>query len=129
MDAYAKGLIDKQEVLKKTEVFDMEGVLERTSTIGQLQSQLKSAQGQIKKLEGDLQTRDREAVNLRKRVEVEKFKTKLDKVSNKSESAGTLFEKRLDDNLATVKRQITEATKETGSPPSSKGATKKKGKK
>ena len=130
MDAYAKGLIDKQEVLKKTEVFDMEGVLKRTSTIGQLQSQLKSAQQQIKKLEGDLQTRDREAVNLRKRVEVEKFKTELDKISNKSQSAGTLFEKRLDDNLATVKRQISDASKGTGSPSSSKEATKKeKGKK
>jgi len=126
MDAYAKGLIDKQEVLKKTEVFDMEGVLKRTSTIGQLQSQLKSAQQQIKKLEGDLQTRDREAVNLRKRVEVEKFKTELDKISNKSQSAGTLFEKRLDDNLATVKRQISDAAKGTGSPSSSKEATKKK---
>ena len=129
MDAYAKGLIDKQEVLKKTEVFDMEGVLNRTSTIGQLQSQLKQATEQVKKLEGDLQTRDREAVNLRKRVKVEKFKTELDKVSNKSQSAATMFEKRLDDNLATVKRQISDASKNTGSPSGSKEATKKKGKK
>ena len=126
MDAYAKGLIDKQEVLKKTEVFDMEGVLQRTSTIGQLQSSLKSAQEQIKKLEGDLQTRDREAVNLRKKVEVEKFKTELDKISTKAQASGTVFEKRLDDNLATVKRQIADATKETGSPASSKAAAKKK---
>ena len=49
----------------------------------------------------------------------------FDKVSNKSEAAGTLFEKRMDDNLATVKRQISDATKETGSPPGSKGAAKK----
>jgi len=125
MDAYAKGIVDKIEVLKKTEVFDMEGVLQRTDIITQLQQQLKAAQENIKKLQGDLQTRDREAVNLRKRVEVEKFKTQLDKVSNKSEAAGTLFEKRLDDNLATVKRQISDAAKETGSPPGSKGAAKK----
>ncbi len=129
MDAYQKGLIDKQEVLKKTEVFDMEGVLQRTGTIGQLQSQLKSAQEQIKKLEGDLQTRDREAVNLRKKVEVEKFKSELDKISTKAQASGTVFEKRLDDNLATVKRQIADATKETGSPSSSKEATKKRKKK
>ena len=128
MDAYSKGLIDKEEVLKKTEVFDMEGVLKRTGTIGQLQSQLKGAVDKIKKLEGDLQTRDREAVNLRKRVEVEKFKTELDKVSNKSTSAATMFEKRLDDNLATVKRQISDASKKEGSPASSNAATKKKGK-
>tara|TARA_R110000824_G_scaffold200700_2_gene384727 strand:- start:497 stop:2701 length:2205 start_codon:yes stop_codon:yes gene_type:complete len=125
MDAYQKGLIDKQEVLKKTEVFDMEGVLKRTGTIGQLQSQLKSAQESIKKLQGDLQTRDRESVNLRKRVEVEKFKTQLDGVENKSKAAATLFEKRLDDNLATVKRQISDASKQQGSPASSKAATKK----
>ena len=31
----------------------------------------------IKKLSGDLQTRDREAVNLRKQTEVEKFKGRL----------------------------------------------------
>ena len=103
----------------------MEGVLQRTGTIGQLQSQLQAAQKEIKKLQGDLQTRDREAVNLRKRVEVEKFKTELDKVSTKSKSAGPLFEKRLDDNLATIKRQIADAVKEDSSPPSSKGAAKK----
>jgi len=126
MDAYAKGLIDKREVLKKTEVFDMEGVLQRTDVITQLQQQLQAAQENIQKLEGDLQSRDREAVNLRKRVEVEKFKADLDKLENKAAASGTLYEKRLDDNLATVKRQIADATKETSSPSSSKEATKKR---
>ena len=124
MDAYAKGLIDKREVLKKTEVFDMEGVLERTDVIMQLQKQLQAAQDNIKQLQGDLQSRDREAVNLRKRVEVEKFKADLDKLENKAAASGTLYEKRLDDNLATVKRQIADATKQTSSPSSSKEATK-----
>ena len=125
MDAYQKGLIDKREVLKKTEVFDMEGVLQRTDVITQLQQQLQAAQESIKKLQGDLQTRDREAVNLRKRVEVEKFKADLDKLENKAAASGTLYEKRLDDNLATIKRQISDASKETSSPSSSKEATKK----
>lgn len=118
MDAYAKGLIDRQEVLKKTEVFDMEGVLERTDTITQLQQQLKAAGEQIKQLKGDMQSRDRESVNLRKRVEVEKFKSGLDSVSNKSRAAGTLYEKRLDDSLAMVKSQIREASKTKPSSPS-----------
>ena len=130
MDAYEKGLIDKQEVLKKTEVFDMEGVLERTDMIGQLQSQVQSQEEQIKKLQGDLQSRDREAVNLRKRVEVEKFKADLDQTSNKAKAAGTVYEKRLDDTLATIKQQIRDAASKTSSPPSGgKGAAKKKGKK
>ena len=130
MDAYQKGLIDQQEVLKKTEVFDMEGVLERTDMIAQLESQLEQASEEIKRLKGDLQTRDRESVNLRKKVEVEKFKGDLDQVSNKAKAAGTLYEKRLDDSLATVKTQIKDAANRTGSPPSGgKGAAKKKGRK
>ena len=50
MDAYEKGIIDKKEVLKKTEVFDMEGILERTDLVGQLQGQVKTQQEEIKKL-------------------------------------------------------------------------------
>ena len=115
MDAYTKGLIDKEEVLKKTEVFDIEGVLERTDIVGQLQQQLQGAQEQVKTLTGDLQTRDREAVNLRKRIEVEKFKSEMDKVSNKASAANTIFEKRLDDNLSTIKTDIRRSIKD-GSP-------------
>ena len=127
MDAYQKGIIDRQEVLKKTEVFDMEGVMQRTDMIQQLQEALKKTQEENKKLKGDLQTRDREAVNLRKRVEVEKFKGGLDQVSNKAKAAGTIFEKRLDDNLATVKTQIKDAANKISSPPSGgKGAAKRR---
>ena len=66
MDAYKNGIIDRQEVLKKTEVFDMEGVMQRTDIIAQMQQKLEQSGEEIKKLKGDLQTRDREAVNLRK---------------------------------------------------------------
>lgn len=125
MDAYQKGLVDRQEVLKKTEIFDIEGVMQRTDEIQKLQSTVEQQQEQIKQLKGDLQTRDREAVNLRKKVEVEKFKGDLDKTSNKAKAAGTLFEKRLDDNLATVKRQISDASKKEGSLVSSKTTAKK----
>jgi hypothetical protein len=117
MDAMKNGLVDRQEVLKKTEIFDMEGVMERTDTIAKLEQALKGAQEQIKKLQGDMQTRDREAVNLRKQVEVEKFKGDLDRLKNKSEGASRLFEKRLDDNLATIKSETQKALKpEPGSP-------------
>jgi hypothetical protein len=110
MDAYSKGIIDRQEVLKKTEVFDIEGVMQRTDIIGKLQQQLKQAGEEIKKLKGDLQTRDRESVNLKKKVEVEKFKTGLDKSKNKAESATSLYERRLDDELSTIKTRIADAT-------------------
>jgi hypothetical protein len=127
MDAYQKGIIDRQEVLKKTEVFDMEGVMERTDIIAKLQGQLEQAGKEIKQLKGDLQTRDREAVNLRKKVEVEKFKGDLDQVSNKAKAAGTLYGKRLDDSLSTVKTQIRDATTKLSSPSSGgKEATKRR---
>ena len=125
MDAYQKGIIDRQEVLKKTEIFDMEGVMQRTDTIQQLQQQLEAAGEEIKKLKGDMQTRDREAVNLRKKVEVEKFKGDLGQVKNKAKAAGTIYEKRLDDSLATVKKSIIDATKPASPSSGSKGAGKK----
>mgnify|MGYP003131910770 CR=1 FL=1 len=119
MDAYQKGLIDRQEVLKKTEVFDMQGVMERTDTIGKLQQQLESATEQIKKLKGDMQSRDRESVNLRKRIEVEKFKSDLDNISNKAKASGTVYEKRLEDTLSTIKEQLKNEAKKLSSPSSS----------
>ena len=77
MEAYEKGLIDKVEALKKTEIFDKEGVMQRTDMVQQLQTQLQQAQEQIKKLDGDLHTAHRESIQSRKRTEVEKFKGKL----------------------------------------------------
>ena len=106
MDAYEKGIIDKKEVLKKTEVFDMEGILERTDVVGQLQNQVKSQQEEIKKLKGDMQTREREVYHAKQRAELEKFKSDLDKTSTQSKSAGRLFEKRLDDALGQVKSEV-----------------------
>tara|TARA_R100001530_G_scaffold103843_1_gene72274 strand:+ start:534 stop:2708 length:2175 start_codon:yes stop_codon:yes gene_type:complete len=110
MDAYEKGIIDKLEVLKKTEVFDMEGVLERTDVIQQLQGQLQTAQESIKKLQGDLQTREREAFHAKQRAEIEKFKADLDSTSTKAKAAGTVFEKRLDDAMGQIKREVREAS-------------------
>jgi cell division protein FtsB len=126
MDAFQKGLVDRVEVLKKTEVFDMEGVLQRTDQVGQLQAQIQQATEEIKKLKGDLQTRDRESVNLRKRIEVEKFKTELDGVSNKAKAAGTVYEKRLDDNMAVIKRDVADSIKKETSTSSSSQKSKSK---
>jgi len=79
MEAYQLGLIDKVEALKKTEIYDKEGVLQRTGEVQRLQSIIGQLQDQIKEISGDLQTAQRESVSDRKRVEVEKFKSKLNK--------------------------------------------------
>ena len=127
MEAYKAGLIDKQEVLKKTEIFDMEGVLQRTDVIAQLQQQLKAATEQLKKLSGDMQTLTRENVHLKQKVEVEKFKTSLDSVENKAKAAGTLFDHRLKDQMGLVEKEVRDAAKQASKPPSaSNGAAKRK---
>ena len=77
MEAYQAGLIDKVEALKKTDIFDNQGVLQRTDIIAKLQQQLKQAGEQIKSLKGDLQTAQRESVHDKKRVEIAKFQGKL----------------------------------------------------
>ena len=118
MDAYQKGIIDKAEVLKKTEVFDMEGVLERTDTIQQLTAQVEQLGKQLKKVGGDMQTLERENVHLKQKVEVEKFKSDLDTVKQKSKMAGTLFEKRLDDNLSMLRKDAQDAIKDKSDSPS-----------
>ena len=82
MQAYQSGLIDKVEALKKTDIFDKEGVLSRTDQIQQLQQALAGAQEQIKKVSGDLQTAHRESIQARKRTEVEKFKAELSRDSS-----------------------------------------------
>ena len=97
MEAYKAGLIDRVEALKKTEIFDKQGVLQRTDDIGKLQSMLQQAQEQIKKLGGDLQTAERESVASRKRTEVEKFKSQLAEHKYESKAQTKLATSRLKD--------------------------------
>ena len=85
------------------------GVLERTDQVGQLQGQLEGAQEEIKKLKGDMQTREREIYHAKQKAELEKFKSDLDKTNTQSKSAGKLFEKRLDDALGQVKSEVRSA--------------------
>ena len=106
MQMYQAGLIDQVETLKKTEVVDIEGVLERMNTIKMLQQQVAQQDEQIKDLKGDLQTADRETVGAKKRVEVEKFKSELSNQSSKAQAATSLYDARLKDSLATQKQSV-----------------------
>lgn len=78
--AYEIGLVDRVEVLKKTDIFDKEGVVKRMSMLNQMTQTINSLQEYIKNLEGDLQTATRESLHDRKRVELEKFKTDLEEI-------------------------------------------------
>jgi len=116
MNLYEKGIIDQQEVLEQTEVADTEGVLKRTSIIQQLQQQVEQLTEENKELSGDLQTAQRESTSDRKRVEVEKFKTKLNNSANKTEHASSLFEARLNDELSAVKKENREVEQKQKNP-------------
>jgi len=97
MEAYQAGLIDRVEALKKTEIFDKEGVLSRTDEVQRLQGMLQQAQEQLKRVSGDLQTAQRESVSSRQRTEVEKFKGRLKEQELDSKTKGKLQLGRLQD--------------------------------
>lgn len=98
-DLYRDGVIDQVELLKQTDVADIEGVLERSSQIAQLQGALEQAQQQIKDLQGDLQTARRESVHDQKRLEVQKFKSDLEEQSTEAKKQTQLFTERMNDKL------------------------------
>ena len=111
MQLYQSGLIDQIEVLKQTDVADMEGVLERAGQMQKLMQQVQQQEEQIKKLEGDLQTAQRESIHDRKRVEVKEFEKKLAKAEAKAEMATQLYKSRASDELAKLKEEVKEVTK------------------
>jgi hypothetical protein len=108
MQLYQSGLIDQIEVLKQTDVADMEGVMERSGQMQQMQSQLQAQAQEIKNLKGDLQTAQRESLHDRKRVEVKEFEKKLAKAEAKVEMAQKLYQTRLADELKVAKEDIAE---------------------
>ena len=96
-EMYQAGLIDQVEVLKKSELVDVEGVLERAGQMKQMQQQMMAMEEELKKVKGDLQTATREELHAKKRLEVEKFSSGLDKVRNRAEAATTMYQTRLAD--------------------------------
>jgi len=104
LEAYQAQLIDRVEVIKKNpEIFDKEGLIERMGEISQLQSQVEQLTQQNKDLQGDLQTARRESVSDRKRIEVEKFKSKLSGVESDAKAKSKIQANKLDN---AVKLQV-----------------------
>jgi hypothetical protein len=108
MQLYEKGLIDQVEVLKQTDVADLEGVLERSSQMSKMQQQIEGLEDQVKDLDGDLQTAQRELVHARQRVELEKYKSSLDKSSTKAEATEQLFKQRAGDEVKKLRQAVAE---------------------
>ena len=107
MEAFQMGLIDRVEALKKTQIFDKEGVLQRSDEIEQLKQMLGQYEERVKDLEGDLQTARRESVSAKQRSEVEKFKTRLSESSNKAKADTKVALGKLDNAVKLEQQRLT----------------------
>ena len=112
MQMFQMGLIDQTEVLKKTELVDIEGVMERSGQMQQMQQTIEMLSEELKKVKGDLQTASREEIHAKKRLEVEKFSGELDKVSNRADMAASLYKARLNDAKSNLMNSVTPAMDE-----------------
>ena len=96
LEGYAdKGWSDQEGLLVNSDIPDIQGILSRSSQRAQMAQQIQGLEEEVKNLKGDLQTAPRESLHDKKRLEVEKFSTKLDQAANKIDSASQLFEKSL----------------------------------
>lgn len=102
---YQMGIIDQVEVLKKTDVVDAQGVLERHNIMVQMNQQIQSLTAKVEEVQGDLQTRERELFHTKVALEVEKAKKDIGNTANRMEMAGQLYESRKADELAMQKRE------------------------
>ena len=123
LEAFQLGIVDRYEVLKKNpEIFDKEGIMRRTDEREQMAQQIQALEGQLKNLQGDLQTAQRESVQDRKRVEVEKFKSRLSGVNSDSKADRRVQRNKLETEVKLEVEKLAnrinrEADKATGSAP------------
>jgi YesN/AraC family two-component response regulator len=115
-ELFSMGVIDQTELLKQTDVADMEGVLERAGIHSQLNSQVQQLQEEVKKLKGDLQTAQRESLHDRKRVELKDFEVKLAKMEAQMQAASQLYKNRTNDHLKQIKEEVNIMVKEADNP-------------
>ena len=108
MELYKAGIVDQVEVLKQTDVANVEDVLNRKGQMQQMMKRLQQQDKQIKDLRGDLQTAQRETIHARQRVEVEKFKTRLSLTANRADLATSLYKSRSEDELKKIKNVVAE---------------------
>jgi hypothetical protein len=104
-ELYRDGLIDQQEVLMKSDVFNAPEILDRFGQMAQMQSTIQAQDNQIKQLSGDLQTAQREVMHARQETEIAQFKTRIGKTEAEVKSSASLFQARLDDELSNQRSQ------------------------
>ena len=86
LESYKLGLMNKIDVWKKMEIDDLEQKIQYDSELAQAKSMISSLEEQLKKLQGDMQTADRELKVADRRVEREKVKSDLTQITSKAKA-------------------------------------------
>jgi len=106
MEMFQMGLIDHEEVLKKTDIADREGVLQRIGAVNQLRQQVAVMETQYKQLEGLNQTLRRGLQQTEINLAVERGK---DEVQDELRQTGTeqkLARARISDAVAITRDRM-----------------------
>ena len=97
---YEKGILqDASVILRESEIEDVEDIIAKQDREKQLMQFVQQLEQQVKQLQGDMQTRDRENVHLKQKVEIEKTKTSLDQLRNRVERDTMVAGMRLTDSV------------------------------
>ena len=107
LEAFQLGLIDRVEVLKKNpEIFDKEGILQRMDEMEQMRQVVNDMDAQIKNLQGDLQTAQRETMHAKQQSEVSKFKSHLSEIEARAGADRKVTASRLDAAVKISKNEL-----------------------
>jgi hypothetical protein len=77
-DWYQAGVIDDIEVLKKTDIFDKEGVMQRKSMLMQAMQQNEQLTQTVEEINAQVKQLSQELLDKEKQLEMAKFTSKLD---------------------------------------------------
>jgi hypothetical protein len=94
-ELYKLGLLDQETTLQKTEVANVEQVMERIGIINQLKSMLAQRDETIKKLTGDSQTMERELMHAKRDKDMTIFQKNLESEEVKAAAARMIYENTL----------------------------------
>lgn len=104
---FEKGILqDASVILRESEIEDVEEIIQKQDKLNQAVQYIAQLEEQIKNLSGDAQTRDRENLHLRQKVEVEKTKTGLKAMESELKSKMDLSKMRLSDANKQQNRRI-----------------------
>jgi len=102
------GIIPKEEFWRKSELFDVERMMETESTTAQLQQALAAAEEKVKELEGLNERQDHEIRHKDRQVSKAKTQEQLSRVANREERDQQVAQSRLKDIVKNLERHVQE---------------------